>query len=251
LKRKLAILLIVAVVLIIALFSCGGRGILYLNPIKGVPQASIDWVDFVKLKNNQYTGLHNAIIADPALVTDEVVGEVKFKVADIVTNASYRIQPGDAAYLDIGTKLYRVEGYDTSVLIAAIDERSINGYRLYVANDQRDPFKTSFREGMKKNIEKIEWYSLEDGKSPLVVLDAARSNELVTLLQEGEPKLSSNNNNGYQQNYYKLYIFNGEPIAYSYTMLDNGLQVLFYGYDEPVVLDESIREWMNHFQAVH
>ncbi|NRF94803.1 hypothetical protein HQN89_28320 [Paenibacillus frigoriresistens] len=54
------------------------------NSIRG--NAVIDWVDFVKLSGNSYTGLFEGVIKDPNDVTNQVIGEVKFKVGDVVTN---------------------------------------------------------------------------------------------------------------------------------------------------------------------
>lgn len=50
------------------------------NSIHG--HAVIDWVDFVKLSGDSYPGLFEGVIKDPNDVTIQVVGEVKFKVAD-------------------------------------------------------------------------------------------------------------------------------------------------------------------------
>src|SRR4051794_25566559 len=70
-------------------------------------QTIIDWVDFVKINGKQYEAVYTAVISDSANI-GERVGEVKFKVADNVTNPSYRIKDGDAAFWEKGTEIYSV-----------------------------------------------------------------------------------------------------------------------------------------------
>jgi len=239
--RKVYMLCMAAAILsLLLLFSFGCRGI--MNPIKGIPEASIDWVDFVKLKNGQYTGMREVVLADPELITEDVVGEVEFKVGDVVTNGKYRIQRGDAAYLEKGTKLYRVEGYDPSELIAAHDEQSINGYRIYVANDKEEKFRRSFTEIINHDIEKMEWYSLYE-HDPIVSLDAEQSKELIGLLQAGKP--NSGNYNVNDAEHYELVIYYGEPLAYSYSIIDDGQRVLFRGDENTLLIDQQITQWLH------
>lgn len=238
--KKLYTSIIVAVVLgLLMLLGFGCRG--WFNPIIGIPEASIDWVDFVKLKQGHYTGMSEAAIADAALITEDVVGKVKFKVGDVVTNGKYKTQLGDAAYLEKGTKLYRVEGYDPAELIAAADEQSINGYRLYVANDNRDQFRESFNEMISRGIEKMEWYSSR-GQAPLAVLDAEQSKELIAILQAGKP--DKGNYHCDEAKYYELIIYYGEPLAYSYMIIDEGERVLFRGDEGTVLVDRAVTQWL-------
>lgn len=239
-KKVYMLCMAAAILSLLLLFSYGCRGI--MNPIKGIPEASIDWVDFVKLKKGHYTGMHEVVITDLALITEDVVGEVEFKVGDVVTNGKYRTQRGDAAYLDKGTKLYRVEGYDPTKLIAAHDEDSINGYRIYVANNERESFRRNFNEIIKHDIEKMEWYSLYE-HTPIATLDAEQSKELIGLLQDGKP--DSGNYNVNDAEYYELVIYYGEPLAYSYSIIDDGQRVLFRGDENTLLIDQQITQWLH------
>lgn len=240
-RRWLAVGLFVAACALICL-GCGGREV--LNPTKGIPQSSIDWVDFVKLSKGQYTGVFNAVIADPALVTDDVVGEVKFRVADAVTNPGYRIQAGDAAYLAKGTVLYRIEGFDTDELIAAADERSINGYRIYRKDNRAENYRRNFNEVVKQPIDKIEWYSSTD-KKLLSTLDAEESKQLIALLQAGtvEDNYSFRAQDS-EPSYYYIVIYFGKPIAYSFTIFDDGTQIMFDDDAHMKLIDAAIAQWM-------
>lgn|GEM_PF-642483 len=240
-KKLYTTIIVVLILGVLVLLSFGCRGI--MNPIKGIPEASIDWVDFIKLKNGQYTGMHEVVIADPSIVTGDVVGKVKFKVGDVVTNGNYRTQSGDAAYLEKGTKLYRVEGYDPSELIAAYDERSTNGYRIYVADNKQEKFRGNFNEIIKHDIEKVEWYSLYE-QEPIAALDAEQSKKLMDLLQEGKPDSGDYNVNNAE--HYELVIYYGEPFAYSYSIIDDGERVLFRGDENTLLIDQQITQWLHY-----
>lgn len=243
--KKLSMLMLGMLILC----SCDSRGL--ANPTKGVHQASIDWVDFVKLQDNQYQGLYNAVIADPSLVTEKVVGEVEFNVAKTVTNPSYRIQPGDAAYLDIGTKLYEVEDFEPNELIAAADEYSINGYRLYSSDDHRDKMtRIYFDDIAKHEMKKIEWYDIES-RELAVSLDAEESKKLIEKLLAGTQKddyippqtcLEPTN--------YQVVFYSGDPLGYFFTLVDDGEQLLFHSGDAIRLIDDSIRDWLQLPQQV-
>lgn len=227
---------------LLVLSGCEGRGI--MNPTKSIRQVSIDWVDFVKLEQGKYRGVIDAVIANPSLVTDEVVGEVKFNVADEVTNPNYRIQAGDAAYLPIGTKLYRIEGFETSELIAAEDKYSINGFHIYKAEDAITDYVKNFNEIVKHEIERIEWYSFSS-KDRLSTITGEESKELVDFIQAGEANSQySPSYNKQDPSYYQFVIYNGEPLAYSFTVVDDGENVVFYGDEMMIMVDRDILKWL-------
>lgn len=241
-KRRLLVVGLLLAACTLIWLGCSGRGV--LNPTKGISQSSIDWVDFVKLSKGHYTGVFNAVIADPALVTDDMVGEVKFKVADVVTNPSYRIQVGDAAYLAKGTKLYRIEGFAADELIAAADEHSINGYRIYREDKAAENYRRNFKEIAKHPIEKIEWYSSSDHKL-LAALDAEESKQLIALLQAGTVEDNYRSPSREREPvYYEIVMYFAEPLAYSFTIMDDGGQIVFYDDDHMKLIDADIAQWM-------
>ena len=83
---------------------------------------------------------------------------MKFKVADAVTNINYKTKAGDAAFLEKGTKLYRVDGFDADQLIAAQDQNKVGGYRLYVNRDYEGNIAVDYNDIAKNKIERIELY---------------------------------------------------------------------------------------------
>ncbi len=101
---------------------------------EGGGDALIDWVDFVKLDGRVYslTGSPEAT-ADPELVR-RPVGKVRCRLSDMVSDPDYRIQNGDAAFLPLGTRVYRFGKSDPRLRVLVKRE---NGYRVYEAEHVR------------------------------------------------------------------------------------------------------------------
>jgi len=85
---------------------------------RGCSTVQIDWVDFIQVGSTQY-------VAGPGATTLQdsdlgpVVGHVKFKVDGTVCDPSYRPKDGDAAFLEVGTPIYQVNGQAASLVLAA------------------------------------------------------------------------------------------------------------------------------------
>lgn len=228
-KTKIIILLTAVVLL------CGCSS---STRIKG--GASIDWVDFVKLNGNSYTGSWESVIKNPALVTSERVGEVKFKVAKAVTNPNYQTKEGDAAFLEKGTILYRVEGFKTNEVIAAKDEHRIGGYRLYVNDTFSKNVRHSYEDIIKDKVEKVELFHQENVK-PYKTLRAEDKKRFLHLLDSGK-----NTQNYVPQNkegdpeYYTVVLYSDETFAYVFSLVDDGANVFFVPRDTRII-DKAIR----------
>ncbi|HKW58977.1 MAG TPA: hypothetical protein VJR46_04405 [Candidatus Dormibacteraeota bacterium] len=95
---------------------------------QGCGTVQIDWVDFIQLGSTQYV----AGLATPATLQESdlgpVVAQVKFKVAGNVCDPSYRPKDGDAAFLDPGTPIYKVNGNAVSAMVAARRNGQIAAY---------------------------------------------------------------------------------------------------------------------------
>jgi len=117
-------------------------------------QTVIDWLDFIQWNGHDYNGVHNSEIADASFI-DKEIGEVRFKVADNVSNPSYQLKDGDAAFHEKGTKLYSIKGEDN--IIAVKDEAAINDYRIYFAIDN-SKYKWHFDDVSLDQVKKIEIY---------------------------------------------------------------------------------------------
>ncbi|TJY42577.1 hypothetical protein E5161_06900 [Cohnella pontilimi] len=223
---------------LIALIALCGCSRMPTNPIKG--NAVIDWVDFIKLNGNSYYASWEMVIQNPNLVTHEVVGEVKFKVADVVTNPGYITKDGDAAFLEIGTKLYRVEGYEVNEMIAAKDETRIGGYRLFLEDGFAPKVRRSYKDVPKDKVEKIELYQLEE-TTPYKTLAGGDKERFIQLLDSGKdtPNYTPQNRER-DPTYYHMVFYTGEPIANAFTIADDGTNVFFSPWDTRIV-DPQIR----------
>ena len=81
--------------------------------------AQIDWVNFIQVGVTQYVAGQES----PGVLQETDLGpiyaHVKFKVAGNVCDPSYRLNDGDAAFLDPGTPIYQVNGHVASEQLAA------------------------------------------------------------------------------------------------------------------------------------
>ncbi|AIQ40653.1 hypothetical protein MKX70_27900 [Paenibacillus sp. FSL R7-0312] len=226
---KLKILIVLTAVIVLC--GCSGN-----TRIKG--GSAIDWVDFLKLNGHSYTGSWENVIKNPAQVTTETIGEVDFKVADVVTNPHYQTKDGDAAFLEKGTKLYRIEGFKTDEVIAAKDETRIGGYRLYVEDDYSNNLQQRYNDVIKHNIERVELYHQDDVK-PYKTLTEDETKRFIHLLESGKntQNHSPQNKNG-DPEYYQVVLYTGRPFAFSFSLVDDGVNVFFSPWDTRIVGDE-------------
>ena len=91
--------------------------------------AQIDWVNFVQVGSTQYV----AGPQSPTVLQESDLGpvyaHVKFKVSGNVCDPSYRLKDGDAAFLDVGTPIYEVNGQPAGAELAARFNGQIVVYR--------------------------------------------------------------------------------------------------------------------------
>lgn len=233
-RRKWLALVLGAVLLL------AGCSRMPVNPLMG--SAEIDWVDFVKLGDHTYTGLYDIVLAQPQLVTEEVVGTVKFKVGDVVTNPSYRTKRGDAAFLPKGTKLYRVRGYEADELIAAPDAERIGGYRLFTADGYADAeIPRSYAALPKDRIVKIKLLTGAEMK-PYKELVGSDKDALLGLLEKGADASRDNPAAAGQVPVsYKIVFFTDGPFALTCWLEATDNRVYFLN-DGMRLIDDSVRD---------
>ena len=81
--------------------------------------AQIEWVNFIQVGSTQYV----AEPQTPAVLKDSDLGpvyaHVKFKVSGNVCDPNYKLKDGDAAFLDVGTPIYQVNGQPPAGQLAA------------------------------------------------------------------------------------------------------------------------------------
>lgn len=92
---------------------------------------SIDWVNFIRFDGITYMSLPSRASSPiDAGDIDSPFAEVQFKVAGEVTDRSYQPRDGDAAFLEIGTVIYRLSDYEPSFRLAV---RRNGDVRVYEA----------------------------------------------------------------------------------------------------------------------
>lgn len=193
----------------------------------------IDWVDFIKWNGTEYNGIHSAVLSNESYV-GEKLGEVKFKVSDNVTNPSYKIKNGDAAFHEKGTEIYSIEGYPH--LIAVVSEHAINGYRLYFSRDDME-YQWHFKDMPHDQVQKIEiyhensliteWTNKEDVKSFLGLLEKSKPNSAFQPdTVERDPE------------YYDMIFYTDGPLSYKYNLHYDGDTYYWHPWDTNILSDE-------------
>ena len=91
--------------------------------------AIVDWADVLKFDGITYLATHSDV-GRPLKKEDlgPKVAEVRFRLQGNVNDPEYRTKNGDAGYLDPGTPVYVVKGYDPSFRLAAYDGKTLKLY---------------------------------------------------------------------------------------------------------------------------
>lgn len=223
--------LILAILLPITFTAC--------NPIElpGTEQSHIDieWVDFVKIDDQQYSVVYTAAIADESFIGDEIA-KTEFKVADNVTNTNYKVKNGDAAYWKEGTPVYDVIGKEDMVAIK--DENEVNGYRLYQADDSDDNWQ--FEKLDRDALTEVDIY--EGYMNPKLVqslTDEAEIKQFLELLDKGEENIEfePNIDNGDPETYW-LVFYTKEAVALYFQMDYDGETWYWYPHEQEILSDD-------------
>lgn len=124
-------LLIIGILIVFGLSNCTVPA---GSPGSGGGTVQIEWVDFIQFGGIHYLAQGMRGSSQPGLIREEGLGTVystvKFKVAGNVSDPGYQIKDGDAAFLDVGTKLYTVKGYQPWFRLAAHSHGSIILYEV-------------------------------------------------------------------------------------------------------------------------
>ncbi len=137
----------------------------------------ICWADFVKVGEITYLGIDLTAGRD---LTDadlgEQLGAVAFKLEGNVSDPEYQTKDGDAAFLEPGTPIYRVKGYESWFRVAAKDGDRIY---LYEANYNPDAVRGSDLFDLEGAVDSIGVYA---DAVPVYRLAAIRDPETVASL---------------------------------------------------------------------
>lgn len=120
------------------------------------PNTIIEWVDMLMINDINF---QHDFVEEPSNLTFEkgtALGEVQYKMADNACS-NHHMNNGDAAYLDVGTIIYEVKGFPSTLVVLA-DEK------IYIV-DQNEKAKTIHDlypiEGLVKDIH---FQSTENGQ---------------------------------------------------------------------------------------
>ncbi len=113
-------ILLISIIIMLSLVACSsGDNSDPSNEEVGLKSGiEIDWVDFIVLNDINY---HRAYLDNYKLEKDKVgkvIGKVEFTVANNIYNPKYKVKNGDAAFLEKGTKIYKLENYSTNFRVA-------------------------------------------------------------------------------------------------------------------------------------
>lgn len=200
----------------------------------------IDWVDFIKWEDTQYSALDEAVITDETFIGDKL-GEVTFKVNENVSDPHYQTKHGDAAFWDKGTVLYKVRGMP--YIIAVEDASEINGYRLYVDDDITNSWNAEQLE--QSEVVKVEFFEGDIYPNNINTLkEREKIDQLFDVLGEGEerPDYESDISEGDPDTYYIVFGF-GEPLAIK-VQLDHDADKWYWYPWELEILPDGIADYV-------
>lgn len=202
--------------------------------------AEMDWPDIVVTPDALYMALDNGVLRDPDTVTEEIAFTVEQKLYDHIEDPGYRAKPGDAAFLDKGTKLYRVNGFDPQDLMAAPSDQHIGGYRLYA----REGFDALPSQDLDRILQdrpaSMDVYPA-GSPDPLRETSGAEAAEFAGLLSSPVRETNGGNGSGKTPIDYQIVPDNGEPILYAFWLADDGAVRLKEGW----VLNGAIRKFLS------
>ncbi len=93
--------------------------------------AIVDWADVIRFEGITYQAADSGV---GRLLKEEDLGpkfaKVKHRLQDNVNEPAYIIKNGDAGYLDPGTPVYEMKGYDTSFRLVAYDGKALKLYEV-------------------------------------------------------------------------------------------------------------------------
>lgn len=198
----------------------------------------IDWVDFIKWDGKEYNGIYSGALADEKFL-GEKLGEVKFRVSDNVTNPSYKIKNGDAAFHEKGSEIFAIKGFPD--LIAVRSDGAINGYRVYFSRDDGD-YRWHFKDMPIEKVNGIELYQMQTDAGEKKIAELNNPDEVSRFLQllkdsKENPNFQPNTEKG-DPDYYEIVLYTDGPIAYKYNLQYDGHTYYWNPWDTNILADE-------------
>jgi len=171
-----ALVLVLVLVTWVGLLSCG------IPASSGTAQ--VDWVNFINFKGITYVG--DPLNQGRALQESDLgpqFAKVTFKVSGNITTIGYQARDGDAAFLNAGTQVYTVKGYQPTFRLAAHGTNDHNRLVLFEADTNPSAKKGSDLLDIAGKVLSISVNSEQDGKTEIAaILDPKQVAALVALV---------------------------------------------------------------------
>lgn len=213
---KVKILLISIIIIMLSLVACSSGDNSNPSNEEGGSKSGIikiDWVDFIVLNDINY---HRAYLEDFNLEKDKVgkvIGKVEFNVANNIDNPKYEVKNGDAAFLEKGTKIYKLMDYSTNFRVAVYTN---NEWIIYQADSNPNAKMGEDLLDINNKVTRIGINSETDGKTELASInDKATINRLVELVLNAKVNQNNDNYNG-ERYFIKFYLEDGSYVNRSY-----------------------------------
>jgi hypothetical protein len=193
----------------------------------------IDWVDFIQFEGRHYVSADSAVIPEKSGI-GEKAGAVEFKVADNIDDPYYKIKNGDAAFWKKGTALFRIKGMPD--FLAVEDKSEVNGYRLYLAQQNEEEFPHHFKDVDLDSVKLIEIYTAHNEPELLNRLEGGELEAFKALLLQGyEPGVRNAGRS--DPKIYQMILYTDDPFAHAFHIYNEGGQWLWYPWDEQFLPD--------------
>ena len=178
----------------------------------------IDWVNFIRIGGITYLAAPTR--PGRSLTTSDlgpVLTTIVFKLDGNVQNPGYQSKDGDAAFLDAGTKVYTVNGYNLTTRLAAQENKA---FTLYEADTNPRARKGIDLLDIEGKVQYIGVVSDQDGVTELgAIKDSERVKELVTMVLEAP--VDQNRQGGNRRYFIAFHLVDGTAVTRAYW-LDTG-----------------------------
>lgn len=175
--------------------------------------AEIDWVDFIVLNDIHYIGNYHRDNKLHSEDIQETIGEVKFNVAKNIKVTNYKVKNGDSAYLDKGTKIYRIKGYKPEFRIAVNVE---DEWRIYEADTNPKAKKGEDLVDIQNKVKYISINSETDGVTELgSIIEKTKVENMVGMVLAASVNQEFRGNDG-QRYFISFHMFDGTDVTRCY-----------------------------------
>ncbi|MTI48092.1 hypothetical protein [Sporosalibacterium faouarense] len=127
-RRFLTMLIFLTVLLSISSCNQSSNNSELNNEYQSEKNIDIDWVNFIKLNGIQYVDTNFSVDNEKL---GPKIDEVNFKLSGNISDTNYEIKDGDAAYLEKGTPIYSINGYNSTFRIAVKDKDQVIVYQVF------------------------------------------------------------------------------------------------------------------------